>query len=196
MPGTFLTAKLSYHLNYHPADVTLREGRLDERKWLIAREIPKLRRYALALVNDPVAADDLVQDTLERAIRKRHLWSRRGSMRGWLYRVLYNVFINQTGKRRRAQAEVDLDQAPALMEARSQEQTLICCDIVEAMRRLPPDQRAAIALTAIEGLSYDEAADVLSIPIGTLRSRISRGRDELRSLYPGVRSEPHLRRVK
>lgn len=169
---------------------------MNETKWLIAREIPRLRRYALALVNNPAAADDLVQDTLERAIRKRHLWSRRGSIRNWLYRILYNVFLNQIARRRRAAGEVDLDQAPEAAEAAQQEQRLICRDIVAAMRALPPDQRAAIALTAIEGLSYDEAAEILSIPIGTLRSRLSRGREQLRTLLPASRSEPHLRRVK
>lgn len=168
---------------------------MNETKWLIAREIPRLRRYALALVNDSAAADDLVQDTLERAIRKRHLWSRRGSIRSWLYRILYNVFLNQAGRRRRAQGEVDLDQAPEIVEAAHPEQALICRDMVAAMRALPAEQRAAIALTAVEGLSYDEAADVLCIPIGTLRSRLSRGRERLRALYPG-KTEPRLRRVK
>lgn len=169
---------------------------MDETKWLIARETPRLRRYALALVNEPAAADDLVQDTLERAIRKRHLWSRRGSVRSWLYRILYNVFLNQAGRRRRKQAEVDLDDAPAVASPATQEQRMICRDIVAAMRALPPEQRAAIALTAVEGFSYDEAAEILGIPIGTLRSRLSRGRDRLWALYPDAQSEPHLRRVK
>lgn len=172
---------------------------MTETKWLIAREIPRLRRYALALVNDPVAADDLVQDTLERAIRKRHLWTRRGSVRSWLFRIQYTVFINQAGRRNRARREIELDDAPPPVEPSSQEETLACRDIVGAMRRLPPEQRAAIALTAIEGLPYDEAAAVLRIPVGTLRSRLSRGRDRLRALAPdaaGPAAGPALRRVK
>lgn len=169
---------------------------MSETKWLIAREIPRLRRYALALLGDPAAADDLVQDTLERAIRKRHLWTRRGSLRSWLYRIQYNLFLNQSGRRRHRARETDLDETQAVADAGSQEQLLSCLDIAAAMRRLPPKQRAAIALTAIEGLSYDEAAMALGIPVGTLRSRISRGRDHLRELYPTTAAEPHLRRVK
>lgn len=176
---------------------------MSDTKWMIAREIPHLRRYALALAGDPAAADDLVQDTLERAIRKRHLFGRRGSIRGWLYRILYNVFLNQTVRRRRAQAEVDLDAAAegaAMAERPQHELSLACRDIAEAMRALPVEQRAAIALTAVEGLSYDEAAEVLGVPVGTVRSRLSRGRDRLRELYAGEatvgEAAPRLRRVK
>lgn len=168
---------------------------MSETKWLIAREIPRLRRYALVLAGEPAAADDLVQDTLERAIRKRHLWSRQGSLRGWLYRMLYNVFLNQSVRRRRARAEVELDQAgldeveldgaPALSEGPRHDARLVCRDIAEAMHALPAEQRAAIALTALEGLPYDAAADALGVPIGTLRSRLSRGRDRLRAIHTG-----------
>lgn len=180
---------------------------LSETKWLIAREIPRLRRYALALAGDPAAADDLVQDTLERALVKRHLWSRRGSLRGWLYRILYNVFLNQSGRRRRARAEVGLDgemaSAPALSVRPRHDARLVCRDIAEAMRALPAGQRAAIALTAVEGLSYDEAAEALGVPVGTLRSRLSRGRDRLRAIHAGAPAgetgaaeAPRLKRVK
>lgn len=169
---------------------------MSETKWLIAQEIPRLRRYALVLVNDSVAADDLVQDTLERAIRKRHLWRRTGSIRSWLYRIQFNVFLNQKGHRHRRLREVEMEEAPASVELSGQEQVLACRDIGAAMQALPAEQRAAIALIAIEELSYDEAAAVLGIPIGTLRSRLSRGRDRLRELYPAVASKPHLRQVK
>ncbi len=157
---------------------------MDEIKWLMAREVPRLRRYAMSLVNNADAADDLVQDTLERAIRKRHLWQRRGSMRSWLYRILYNVFLNQIAAREKRRKEITLDLAPTLSEPAFQEQHAMCRDIAEAMGRLPAQQRAAIALTAVEGLSYDEAAGVLGIPIGTLRSRLSRGREMLKRLCP------------
>lgn len=174
---------------------------MSETKWMIAREIPHLRRYALVLAGDPAAADDLVQDTLERAIRKRHLWTRRGSIRGWLFRILYRTFLNQAVRRRRARAEVGLDDAPPLSERPRQEIGLVCRDIAEAMRALPDEQRAAIALTAIEGMSYDEAAEALDVPVGTLRSRLSRGRDRLRDLYAAEpetagTAAPRLRRVK
>jgi RNA polymerase sigma-70 factor (ECF subfamily) len=167
---------------------------MQETKWLIAREIPRLRRYALALTRDPAAADDLVQDTLERAIRKRHLWKRRGSLRGWLYRILYHVFLNQSARRRRRAREVDLDAAPEPVAPGSAESGLVRRDIVSAMHDLPAEQRAAIALTAVEGLSYDEAAAALDIPVGTLRSRLSRGRERLRKTFDAA--EPQLRQVK
>ena len=167
-----------------------------ESKWLMAREIPRLRRYALTLTRDPVAADDLVQDTLERAIRKRHLWRARGSMRSWLYRILYNVFINQHARRKRRGTEVALDAAPEPSEPSSAEQRIACRAIVQAMQELPVEQRAAIALVAIEGLEYDEAAAALGIPVGTLRSRLSRGRDRLRETFNAAETVPHLREVK
>jgi RNA polymerase sigma-70 factor (ECF subfamily) len=162
----------------------------------MAREIPRLRRYALSLADDPAAADDLVQDCLERAIRKRHLWKRHGSIRNWLYRILYNVYLNQAPQRRRARSHMTLDDMPQVpAEPARQEGQLACKDITAAMQTLSPEQRAAIALTALEGLSYDEAAGVLGIPIGTLRSRLARGREQLRHLYDG--SQPAvLRRVK
>ena len=170
---------------------------MDEVKWLIAREIPRLRRYAAALADSPEAADDLVQDCLERAIRKRGQWKREGSIRSWLYRILYTVFLNQSGRRRRWRDEVPIDDvaAPAAEPAR-QEQQVICSDIAAAMQRLPPEQRAAIALTALEGLSYEEAARVLRVPIGTVRSRLFRGRERLNNLAPQRPQAPQLRRVK
>ncbi|MFP3920968.1 MAG: RNA polymerase sigma factor [Dichotomicrobium sp.] len=158
---------------------------MEETNWLIAREIPRLRRYALTMVDDPVAADDLVQDTLERAIRKRHLWRRRGNIRSWLYRILYNLFLDRCAASARRNGEIGLDDAPVLQVFPDQEQQAHCRDVAQAMQQLPSDQRAAIALTALEGLSYDEAAEVLDVPIGTLRSRLSRGREALRSLFSG-----------
>lgn len=169
---------------------------MEETKWLIAREIPRLRRYALALTKDPAAADDLVQDTLERAIRKRNQWRRRGSIRGWLYRILYHVFLNQGTRRQRRAREVGLDAAPDIVEPSTPEENLACRDIAEAMQDLPVEQRAAIALTAVEGLAYDEAAAVLEIPVGTLRSRLSRGRERLRETFRAPEETPYLRRVK
>ncbi|MFO7854060.1 MAG: RNA polymerase sigma factor [Paracoccaceae bacterium] len=169
---------------------------MSDAKWLLAREIPRLRRYALALVNDPVAADDLVQDTLERAIRKRHLWSGRGSLRGWLYRMQYNLFVNQTTHRSRRRREIELDDAPALSAPPAHDDRLAVREVMTAMSALPVEQRAAIALTAVEGLSYDEAARALGIRIGTLRSRIARGRESLRDVEVAPAEPTHLRRVK
>lgn len=169
---------------------------MDDVKWLMAREIPRLRRYALGLVRDPIAADDLVQDCLERAIRKRHLWKRQGSMRNWLYRVLYNVFVNQSAQRNRERRHVPMEDAPSIhFEPARQEKRMICKQITDAMQKLPVDQRAAIMLTTVEGRSYDEAATILDVPVGTLRSRLFRGRETLRHLYGNADAAP-LRRVK
>jgi RNA polymerase sigma-70 factor (ECF subfamily) len=170
---------------------------VDEVQWLIASQIPRLRRYALSLTGDPAAADDLVQDCLERAIRKRHLWKRYGSIRSWLYRILYNVFLNQTVLRNRAQRLITLDEVAATMgEPARQESHLVCKDIASAVMKLPAEQRAAVALIGLEGFSYDEAARVLDVPIGTLRSRLFRGRERLRDLYVGEPEGVRLRRVK
>jgi RNA polymerase sigma-70 factor (ECF subfamily) len=175
-------------------------NRMDEVKWLMAREIPRLRRYALTLADDPQAADDLVQDCLERAIRKRHQWKRHGSIRYWLYRILYHVFINQTSQRNRTRQQLDIDEVSfRLSEAPRQEDHVMCSDIAVAMRMLPADQRAAITLVAVEGMSYDEAAAILDVPIGTVRSRLARGREKLRYVYrdgDDASGRPALRRVK
>jgi RNA polymerase sigma-70 factor (ECF subfamily) len=170
---------------------------MDELQWLIAREIPHLRRYAQALLRDPDAADDLVQDCLERALRKRQLWRRQGSIRSWLFRMLYNIFLNTRHTRRRARLVIPLEAvAPTMAESPKQEQYVACRDIAEALDQLPEPQYAAIILIALEGLSYDEAAWILGVPVGTLRSRLSRGRETLRALWADtVRSEV-VRRVK
>jgi RNA polymerase sigma-70 factor (ECF subfamily) len=172
-------------------------GETEDVQWLMARQIPRLRRYALSLTGDQEAADDLVQDCLERAISKSDQWKRQGSIRSWLFRILYNVFLNQRVHRDRARRHVGMEDIPlAMSEPARQEMELACADIGSAMQKLPPEQRAAIALIAIEELSYDEAADVLQIPIGTLRSRLFRAREKLRELYVSERHYPPLRRVK
>lgn len=171
--------------------------RHQELEWLVSREIPHLRRYALALTQHREAADDLVQDCLERALRKRHLWRYPGNVRSWLFRILYRVFINQHTRRRRRGQSVslqDLEQGPA--EPSGHEAQLAWRDVAAALRQLPGEQRAAILLVALEGTPYDEAARILGIPLGTLRSRLSRGREGLRRLGVGIPRQEPLRRVK
>jgi RNA polymerase sigma-70 factor (ECF subfamily) len=170
---------------------------MDDLKWLIAREIPHLRRYALALLRDTDAADDLVQDCLERALRKRHLWRRQSSIRSWLFRILYNVCLNDKKARWRDRLAVPLEAIDSAMaELPRQEKYVECRDIAEALERLPKKQSAAIVLIALEGLSYDEAAWILGVPVGTLRSRLSRGRETLRTLRDGVLHREMVRRIK
>jgi RNA polymerase sigma-70 factor (ECF subfamily) len=150
----------------------------------IAAEIPYLRRCALALAHDPDAADDLVQDCLERALLKRHLWLGKGHIRSWLYRVLHNVHVNERKHPQgRYLSTISHDEiaARASKPAR-QDQHMECRDLATALDRLPAEQRDAIVLIAVEGRAYEEAAGMLGVPVGTVRSRLSRGRETLRVL--------------
>jgi RNA polymerase sigma-70 factor, ECF subfamily len=173
----------------------------DDFDWLLEQEIPHLRRYAMALCGDAAEADDLVQDCLERALRKRWLWMRQGRLRSWLFRMLYRVYLNDRRDRRHECAHLSLDQLVAEpAQAPRQLQRVECLDTIAAMGRLPEEQRSAILLVALEDLSYEEAAWVLRIPVGTLRSRIARGRGTLRALCeagaPPAEAPVALRRVK
>lgn len=170
---------------------------MDEIAWLIAREIPHLRRFARALTRDPAAADDLVQDTLERALRKRHLWLRRGSLRNWLLKMLYNLYLNGLGRRRRDRLSDPIeDDLPGRPVPASQDDRLELSEVMARLDLLPAGQRAAILLIATEDIGYEEAAGILGIPIGTLRSRLSRGREQLRRHRQGAPLPVALRRVK
>lgn len=172
---------------------------MSDTQWLVTREIPHLRRFARALVYNADQADDLVQDTLERALRKMHLWQRDGSLRSWLMKMQFRVYLNgkQGGRYTPAGADdtdVLLAQASAHAPA---DVRLACKQALAGIATLPDEQRGAMLLVALEGLSYDQAAHVLDIPIGTLRSRLSRAREALRQYMDGqVTSTPPLRRVK
>ncbi|WP_366653876.1 RNA polymerase sigma factor [Fodinicurvata sp. EGI_FJ10296] len=161
---------------------------MDDTKWLIAQEIPHLRRYARSLTNNADEADDLVQDCLERAINKRQLWTQKGSLRSWLFRMLYNLFLNGGRARKRQQAQVNIDDAPdslapdILSVNGAPDKRIECWRVAQALEELPPEQRDAVLLVSLESMPYDEAAATLGIPIGTLRSRVSRGREALRAL--------------
>ena len=174
----------------------------DDFDWLLEQEIPHLRRYAMALCGHEAEADDLVQDSPERALRKRWLWQRQGRLRSWLFRMLYRVHLNRRRDQRHERAQLPLDQLAAEpAQAPRQLQRMECLDTIAALGRLPEDQRSAILLVALEDLSYEEAAWVLRIPVGTLRSRIARGRAALRELCEAAAALPgdasaNLRRVK
>jgi RNA polymerase sigma-70 factor, ECF subfamily len=169
----------------------------DELPWLIARETPRLRRYARSLLNDAAAADDLVQDCLERALRKRHLWQRRGSMRGWLLRMLHNLYVNGIKGRRREGSLDDLEETGAMpAEPARQIVRVELREMLEALDKLPAEQRETILLVVLEGISYDEAAWVLGVPVGTVRSRLARGRRTLYEMRRGQVRRGQLRRVK
>ena len=148
---------------------------------LIVPYIPNLRRYARALVGDRDGADDLVQDTLERAVRKFHLW-RPGDLRAWLFSIMHNVFVNQL-KSRKIPADVEIDEtfaAPVPGVTRAD-----VMDLQRALGTLAPEQREVVLLVALEDMSYADVSRALGIPMGTVMSRLSRGRERLRRVMNG-----------
>jgi RNA polymerase sigma-70 factor (ECF subfamily) len=145
--------------------------------------IPRLRRYARALVGDRATADDLVQDTLERAWAKLHLYRRGTDLRAWLFTVMHNVHVNRV---RAARATDPLEEEmPELAQRASQGDALLVRDLDRAISRLPDEQRAVLLLVALEEMSYDTVARTLEIPIGTVMSRLSRAREKLRAMMLG-----------
>ncbi|HUX23586.1 MAG TPA: sigma-70 family RNA polymerase sigma factor [Burkholderiales bacterium] len=159
----------------------------------IAAHIPRLRRYARALAGDSDRADDLVQDTLERALAKFHLWRRGSDMRAWMFAIMHNVFINQLKQRR----ELALDEAAdARLEGAPRSDSLELRDLDAALKRLPAEQREVLLLVGLEQLSYSEAGQALNVPVGTVMSRLSRGRERLRVLMSGAAPATNLKLVK
>jgi len=147
--------------------------------------IPRLRRYARALTGERNAADDLVQDTLERAWTKLHLWRAGSDLRAWLFTIMHNVHVNQV-RSRGAMPTLPLDEdMPDAPVRATQSDMLEVRDIDAALRRLPLEQREVLLLVALEHMSYQAAADTLEIPIGTVMSRLARGRERLRILLQG-----------
>lgn len=156
-------------------------------------EIPALRRYARVLCRDRERAEDLLQDCLERAWSRRHLW-RPVSMRGWLFRMLRNLYLNDIRNQARQPAHVALDESHGSYTA-DQSLRVEANQVLAAFERLPDTQREALLLIAIESLSYREAARILDVPEGTVVSRVSRARESLR--LSSEREAPvKLRRVK
>jgi len=145
--------------------------------------VPALRRYARALTHNPDLADDLVQDCLERSIRKSSLWRPTGPLQAWLFKMLLNIYRNDLRQRRRAPENLPIASLPVEPQVQSASPgRLAFVETVRAMQALPTEQREALLLIAVEGMSYAEAAEVLGIPIGTLMSRLGRARAALRSL--------------
>ena len=157
--------------------------------------IPNLRRYARALTGNISTADDLVQDCLERALTRLSLWRRGTNLRAWLFTIMRHVWINELGRREarpgHAASEDGLERQsvpPAQMDR------LVMRDLAAALALLSDDQREVLLLVGLEGMSYAEVADVTGIPLGTVMSRLKRGRDRLSQLMQG--SETMIRRVK
>ena len=159
----------------------------------IVAHIPRLRRYARALAGDSHRADDLVQDTQERALAKFHLWRHGSDMRAWLFTIMHNVFVNQLKARR----EFALDEtAEAKLESAPRSDPLALRDLDAALRQLPVEQREVLLLVGLEQLSYIEGSQALDVPVGTVMSRLSRGRERLRAVMVGTATVTSLRAMK
>ena len=158
--------------------------------------IPRLRRYARALTGERSLADDLVQDTLERAWAKLHLWRSGSDLRAWLFTIMHNVHVNQI-RARAAGATLPLDEDfPDTPVRASQADMLEVRDIDAAVKRLPLEQREVLLLIALEHMSYQQTADTLGIPIGTVMSRLSRARERLRVMLEAAGGAAGLKVVK
>jgi RNA polymerase sigma-70 factor, ECF subfamily len=150
---------------------------------LVEAEIPRLRRYARALTRDAIRADDLVQSCLTRAVAKQHLWQPGTDLRAWLFTILHNQHVNEVRRSAREGTKVTIeDAAPMLTTQGNAMASLELRDLERALAKLAPEQRQVILLVGLEGMRYEEVAEILDIPVGTVRSRLSRGRDQLRIL--------------
>lgn len=152
--------------------------------------IPALRRYASAMLRDRDLADDLVQDCLERAIGQWDALRQKENTRQWVFAIAHNLIVNRLRQQARRGEHVDIaDMADvaesALMVPASQEHRVQLGELMVALDALPPDQRSVVLLVSVEDLSYAEAAKALDIPIGTVMSRLARGRERLQRALDG-----------
>ena len=145
--------------------------------------LPRLRRLARVLTREPSAADDLVQIAVERALTRKGQWQPGTSLANWVMRIMKNAWIDETRSRGRWGKVLDAEDAGLDVAAPASQEDALA--IEQAMAALPDEQRIAVALVLIDGLSYAEAADVLEIPPGTLNSRLVRGRTALMAQLEG-----------
>jgi RNA polymerase sigma factor (sigma-70 family) len=157
--------------------------------------VPRLRRYARALTGNRADADDLVQDTLERAWARASLWRGVTDMRAWLFTVMHNLHVDRTRRPQVDTVSID-DEMPEVPVAGAQTERLAVADLQAALGRLPAEQREVLLLVALEEMSYADVAQTLGIPIGTVMSRLSRGRERLRGVLEGRAETVRLTVVK
>ena len=157
--------------------------------------MPRLRRYARAMLGDRAAADDLVQDTLERAWSRFSQWRPGSDLRVWLFGIMHNLRVDQLRRPTLAVQELDDDFSEASIRP-TQADSLELNDLAAALHQLPEEQRAVLLLVALDDMSYAEIAETLAIPVGTVMSRLSRGREGLRRIMNGRPRAANLRVVR
>lgn len=158
----------------------------------LIEHLPRLRRYARALTRDASRADDLVQDTLERALAKLDRWQPGSDLRAWLFTLMHNLFVNQI--RARHPQETGIDEAPDQSVSGGQFEAMAVRDIHAALGQLPAAQREVLLLVGLEQFGYAEAAQVLGVPLGTVMSRLARARENMRRML-AAETAVTLRRV-
>ncbi len=160
----------------------------------LVEQIPRLRRYARALTGTTHGADDLVQDTLERALQKQQLWHRGSRLRPWLFTIMHNLFINQVRRTSSQPVTQDLDEN-IRDNGSSPESQWSFQHLQTSIATLPDEQKQVFLLVSLEGFAYEEVAKIMDIPVGTVMSRLSRARDRLRQLL-SEQQQTRLRRIK
>ena len=164
-------------------------------KRLLEDQIPRLRRYAIALTRNRDDADDLVQETLMRALAKAHLWQAGTDLRAWLFTMLHNQRVNAVRRAIRAGNAVNVeDVSGSIVATTDPTASRTLYELDRAMGQISEEHRQVILLIGLEGMSYEDAAEVLGVPVGTVRSRLSRGRDALRTAM-GLDEERRLARA-
>ena len=159
----------------------------------IAALMPRLTRYARILTRDTVAADDLVQESITRALAKIDLWEQGTDLRAWLFTILHHQHVSLTRRDARQRAGIELQKSHRNVAlAPNQTARLELRDLERAIAKLPQEQQSVILLVGLEGMRYDEAASIENLPVGTVRSRVARGREALRAMtgfFPGRHSQ-------
>ena len=156
--------------------------------------IPQLRRYARGLVHHLEKADDLVQDCLERALSRRHLWDESRPLKPWLFTIMHHLYANAARRYSRTPEMLSMDLAHEAVGADSMDEVALS-ELNGALHRLSEQHREIILLVGLEQMSYQETAEILNLPLGTVMSRLARARKRLRELMQDP-TVPNLRRVK
>ena len=150
----------------------------------IEAQIPRLWRYALALTHNHLEAEELVQDCLARALSRTHLWENGTDLRAWLFTILHNQYVNRVHRAARQRTVKLYEDDPMLARAATQGGGLELRDLHRALGQLSEKQRIVVLLVGLEGMSYPAIAGLLDVPVGTVRSRLSRGRERRNGAQP------------